>query len=172
LAASGQTLSTGSDLPQNVIARRTDSAIHFRRFTVKVLFAVDSSKYSRRAIDYLAEHKWLSNGSELHVFTVVLPVPHRAAAMAGPALTHGYYADDAEQALRPVREAFEGLQVKAAYGWSLGHPGEEIARKAEDEEFDLVVMGSHGQTALANVVMGSVATQVLARCRVPVLLVR
>ena len=33
-------------------------------------------------------------------------------------------------------------------------------------------MGSHGQSALGNLVMGSVATQVLARCKVPVLLVR
>jgi nucleotide-binding universal stress UspA family protein len=43
---------------------------------------------------------------------------------------------------------------------------------AEDGKFDLVVMGSHGHSALANLVMGSVATQVLAHCKVPVLLVR
>ncbi|HWS05017.1 MAG TPA: universal stress protein, partial [Burkholderiaceae bacterium] len=39
-------------------------------------------------------------------------------------------------------------------------------------KFDLVIMGSHGHSALANLVMGSVATQVLAHCHVPVLLVR
>jgi len=33
-------------------------------------------------------------------------------------------------------------------------------------------MGSHRQTALANVVLGSVATQALARCKVPVLFIR
>ncbi|MDP4770616.1 MAG: universal stress protein, partial [Limnohabitans sp.] len=38
--------------------------------------------------------------------------------------------------------------------------------------FDLVVMGSHGHGTLGNLVMGSVATQVLANCKVPVLLVR
>jgi len=37
---------------------------------------------------------------------------------------------------------------------------------------DLVMMGSHGHSALGNLVMGSVATQVLAHCKVPVLLVR
>jgi nucleotide-binding universal stress UspA family protein len=35
-----------------------------------------------------------------------------------------------------------------------------------------VVLGSHGHSALGNLVMGSVATQVLAHCKVPVLLVR
>jgi nucleotide-binding universal stress UspA family protein len=33
-------------------------------------------------------------------------------------------------------------------------------------------MGSHGHGTLGNLVMGSVATQVLAHCKAPVLLVR
>jgi nucleotide-binding universal stress UspA family protein len=33
-------------------------------------------------------------------------------------------------------------------------------------------MGTHGHSALTNVVLGSVATRVLAQCRIPVLLVR
>jgi nucleotide-binding universal stress UspA family protein len=34
------------------------------------------------------------------------------------------------------------------------------------------MMGSHGHGSVVNVVMGSVATKVLASCKVPVLLVR
>jgi nucleotide-binding universal stress UspA family protein len=33
-------------------------------------------------------------------------------------------------------------------------------------------MGTHGQSALANMVLGSVATGVLARCKLPVRLLR
>ena len=47
-----------------------------------------------------------------------------------------------------------------------------IAKLAEDGRFDMVVMGSHGHGAWANLVMGSVTTQVLANCKVPVLIVR
>ena len=54
----------------------------------------------------------------------------------------------------------------------VGSAGETISKLASSGKFDLVVMGSHGHGALANLVMGSVATQVLAHCRVPVLLVR
>ena len=54
----------------------------------------------------------------------------------------------------------------------VGPAGELIARAASEGGFDLVLMGSHGHGALANLVLGSVATQVLARCQVPVLLVR
>lgn len=139
---------------------------------MKILLAVDGSDYTRRALDYLATHDWLRRGNALSVFAVVLAVPHRAAAMAGPDLTHAYYRDDAELALRPVREAFAKSGIEADYSWEIGHPADAIANKATREGFDLVVMGSHGHGALANVVLGSVATQVLARCTVPVLLIR
>jgi len=139
---------------------------------MKILLAVDGSKYSRRAVDYLANHAWLQDREGLTVFTVVQALSQRAVAVAGAALTHGYYADEAEGAFAPVREAIDDPKGLVAWDWTTGQPGEEIARKAQDEEFDLVVMGSHGQTALANVVLGSVATQVLARCKVPVLLIR
>lgn len=139
---------------------------------MKILFAVDGSDYTRRALDYLATHDWLSRGNTFTVFAVVLRVPHRAAAMAGPSLTHAYYEDDAEVALRPVREVFAARSVQAEFAWEIGHPAEAIANKATREGFDLVIMGSHGHGSLANVVLGSVATKVLALCKVPVLLIR
>jgi len=139
---------------------------------MKVLFAVDGSPCSLRALDCLAQHAWITEQDELTAFTVVAPLSQRAVAIAGAALTHGYYADEAEHALHPVRQALADPKSRVAYDWCTGHPGEEIARKAQDEAFDLILMGSHGQTALANVVLGSVATQVLARCKVPVLLIR
>jgi len=139
---------------------------------MKILFAVDGSDYTRRALDYLATHAWLRHDNALTVFAVALRVPHRAAAMAGPSLTHAYYQDDAEVALRPVREVLAARGAHAEFSWAIGHPAEEIANKATREGFDLVIMGSHGHGALANVVLGSVATNVLALCKVPVLLIR
>ena len=53
-----------------------------------------------------------------------------------------------------------------------GSPGEAIAKQANAGDFDLVMMGSHGHSALGNLVMGSVATKVMAHCGTPVLLVR
>ena len=139
---------------------------------MKILFAVDGSDYARRAIEYFVAHDWLRAGHQITVFAVALAVPHRAAAMAGPALTHAYYEDDAELALQPVREVFAKAGIAAEFSWFVGHPGEAIATKASREGFDLIVMGSHGRSALANVALGSVATRVLASCKVPVLLLR
>jgi nucleotide-binding universal stress UspA family protein len=140
---------------------------------MKILLAVDGSPYTRRMLAYLGAHKglWAADHS-ITVLYVVLPVPHRAAAFAGPDIVHGFYEDDARVVLDPVRTAMaeEGLEAKFVH--TVGHPAEEIASYAESGKFDLVVMGSSGHGALKNLVLGSVASKVLARCTVPVLLVR
>ena len=46
------------------------------------------------------------------------------------------------------------------------------AVRADTGGYDLLIMGTRGYTALAKLVMGSVATQVLAQSKTPVLLIR
>ena len=53
-----------------------------------------------------------------------------------------------------------------------GKKAEAIAAFAGSEKLDLIVMGTHGHSAIGNVVLGSVANGVLARCKAPVLLIR
>lgn len=140
---------------------------------MKILLAVDGSEYTSRMIDYLASHKeWSSAGHAFTVFTAVLPVPHRAAAFAGPDLVRQYCEEEARAVLDPVRAALAERGIAATAAHDIGHPSTVIAQFAEDGKFDLVIMGSRGHGALANFVLGSVAMQVLARCSVPVLLVR
>ena len=53
-----------------------------------------------------------------------------------------------------------------------GHsPADSIAAIAAKLDPGLIVMGTHGHSSLGNVVMGSVATGVIARCKTPVLLI-
>jgi nucleotide-binding universal stress UspA family protein len=54
----------------------------------------------------------------------------------------------------------------------IGDPGETIAGYAKRGKFDLVVLGSRGQGALSNLLLGSVASKVLAECKVPALIIR
>ena len=53
-----------------------------------------------------------------------------------------------------------------------GNPVEEIVLQAESEDFDILVMGTHGHKPLADMMMGSTARRVLQRCKIPVLAVR
>jgi nucleotide-binding universal stress UspA family protein len=83
-----------------------------------------------------------------------------------------YYSEEAEKIIAPVSKFLARHGIEAKSGRKVGLVGETIATFADAGKFDLIVMGSHGHGALGNLVMGSVATQVLAHGNVPVLLVR
>jgi nucleotide-binding universal stress UspA family protein len=141
--------------------------------TMKILLAVDGSEYTARMLSWLLAHKeWSGAGHAFTVFHAVPPVPHRAAAFAGRELVQGYYEDDARTVLEPVRALLAAQGFAAGFVHKVGHAAEEIASFAQQGAFDLLVMGSRGHGSLTNLVLGSVATKVLAACTVPVLLVR
>ncbi|MCB1146888.1 MAG: universal stress protein [Leptospiraceae bacterium] len=50
-----------------------------------------------------------------------------------------------------------------------GNPHEEILKAAESWNADLIIIGTHGRTGLARLLMGSVAEQVLRHSKIPVL---
>ncbi len=72
----------------------------------------------------------------------------------------GYVADAAADRGVPVVE-----HVTA------GEPARAIRKFVDDEDVDLIVMGSHGRSGLSRVILGSVAEKVLRRTRLPVLVV-
>ena len=140
---------------------------------MKILIAVDGSAFTKRMLGYVAAHDELfTPGNEYTVLTAVPGVPPRASAVIDKETLAEYYLEEAEKVLKPVRTFFDkqGYKLKSVH--KVGHPAEVIAKVATTGKYDMVVMGSHGHSALGNLVMGSVATQVLAHCKTPVLLVR
>jgi nucleotide-binding universal stress UspA family protein len=49
------------------------------------------------------------------------------------------------------------------------HPYEAIIATAKQRGCDLIVMGSHGRSGIAAIVLGSVTTKVLTHTKIPVL---
>jgi nucleotide-binding universal stress UspA family protein len=140
---------------------------------MKILLAVDGSAYSKKMLAYLTTHESLFGvGHDYTVFTAQPALPPRARAAVGKEVVDKYYAEECEKVLAPVTKFLlrHGIDAKTSY--KVGHAAESIAKLAEQGKFDLLVMGSHGHGGLMKLVMGSVATQVLAHCKVPVLLVR
>jgi nucleotide-binding universal stress UspA family protein len=139
---------------------------------MRVLLAVDGSTSSLHMLAVLAAHdELLPKHHVCTALTVVEPMPGRMAAFLPAASIAQWYDDEARDVLDPVRRF--GKQQ----GWPLetrravGAPGQEIVRLATEEGFDLIVMGTHGRTALAGALMGSVTTYVLGHCSVPLLLI-
>jgi nucleotide-binding universal stress UspA family protein len=140
---------------------------------MKILLAVDGSAYTKKMLAYLATHlEVFSAKNEFTLFTVQTPLPPRARAAVGADVANGYYADESEKVTAPVLKFLKRHDIDPKVMHKVGSAGEQIAKQANAGDYDLVMMGSHGHSALGNLVMGSVATQVLAHCKVPVLLVR
>ena len=140
---------------------------------MKILLAVDGSAYSKKMLAYLATHDGVfSPANEYVVFTAQAALPSRARSAVGKEVVESYYAEESEKVIGPVTKFLMRHGINAKSSSKVGAAGALIAKMAEDGKFDMVVMGSHGNGAWGNLVMGSVATQVLANCKVPVLLVR
>jgi len=140
---------------------------------MKILVAADGSPYTKRMLAYLAAHdEWLGAAHDYTVVHCSPAVPRRAASMLDRSVLEGYYGDESEQVFKPIRQFFQRQGITAKFVAKVGPAAETIATIAAKGRFDLLMMGSHGHGALGNLVMGSVATKVLAQCSTPVLLVR
>jgi nucleotide-binding universal stress UspA family protein len=140
---------------------------------MKILLAVDGSEYTKKMLAYLTTHDSLFSADNSYtIFTAQPQLPPRARAAVGKEIVDKYHTEEAEKIVSPVSKFLARHGIEAKSQWKVGHAGETIAKAAESGKYDLVVMGSHGHSALGNLVLGSVATQVLAHCSVPVLLVR
>lgn len=140
---------------------------------MKIVFAVDGSAYTRHMLGYVAAHPELVGGGHEFIAVHVTPeVPPHAARHLPKDVLNEYYAEEAEKVLHPVRE-FARMQ-----GWTLrerhavGHPGDKLAEIVNEERPELLLMGSHGHSAIAGAVLGSVSARVLSRTKVPALLIR
>jgi universal stress protein A len=126
-------------------------AVHIRQ----ILFASDFSPHADHAFDAalaLAQHF----GARLHLLHVVHHPQEQEAARAHL------------EAFARERVAGVDLSVTVA----TGHAAAQIVAHAEREKVDLIVVGTHGRTGLAHVVMGSVAEGVMRHAPCLVLTIR
>lgn len=142
-----------------------------------ILLATDGSAASLHAAE-LAVGLARTHGAKLTAVYVVDPYPYigvgeinpmgyqaySAAAQQQAAQAHAHIETLCTQGNQPVAlEARLVEDVGAASG---------IVQTAETEGADLIVIGSHGRTGIARLMLGSVSTKVVAESKVPVLVSR
>ena len=141
----------------------------------RILVPTDFSDYSRVALEYgcaVAE----KFGAELHLLHVLQDlvglVPEPGLAFPPPGDYMRELQASAERALDelPGPLAPEGLALERAT--RQGAPFVEIVRYAREAEIDLIVLGTHGRSGLAHMLLGSVAEKVIRKAPCPVLTVR
>jgi nucleotide-binding universal stress UspA family protein len=127
---------------------------------MRILVAVDQSPHSARAVRFVSRMRWPA-GSRVFVASVMTPPlsPPVAGVDAGVSLA------GAEAELRAAGIATESRTAT-------GDPRDVLLRLVEDERVDLVVMGSHGRTGLAKLLLGSVSSHVVTHAHCSVLVVK
>jgi universal stress protein A len=132
----------------------------------RILVATDFSADAARALDYAVElaHRFGAEVIVLHVHEVVDLVPGAAAADQLRAA--------AQEELERSAAALRGRDVRVRSLLRAGAPSTEILRAAETEGADLLVVGTHGHTGLARLLLGSVAERIVRGAVAPVLTVR
>ncbi len=145
----------------------------------KILSATDFSEDSALALSFAEELARRFN-AEIIVLHVDQPLaPVMATPELGPAMDVGAMSRIAEeQRLLAQRELDKivtrlrdsGLKAKSLL--KVGSPFLEVIHTAQAEGVDLIVMGTHGRTGLAHVLLGSVAERVVQKAHCPVLTIR
>jgi nucleotide-binding universal stress UspA family protein len=84
-----------------------------------------------------------------------------------------YLREAAEEYARKIKQICDENGVRSKILVTSGHPAEEITKEAESSNADLIVMGSHGRSALIAAFLGSVAYSIIHKeTKIPVLIVK
>lgn len=143
----------------------------------RVLLATDFSAAADTAFETALElaQRYASELIIAHVFAFE-QIGEHGSEWFRPTFTK----DQVEAAIRQVTRRLErlaaaaqklGLQVSTDISQAAS-PAREITRMAEDEDVDLVIVGSHGEGVLKHVLLGSTTTKLVRFCSRPLLTVR
>jgi nucleotide-binding universal stress UspA family protein len=141
---------------------------------MKILLTTDGSKHSLATLQSFAERRTMFAGPlEVTLLNVHLPVPYsRAVAWVGKENVERYYEEECDEALKPGAELLDQKGVAYTKAKRHGDPATEIVKFADEWGADLIITGTHGHSAVTNLVIGSVAQKVLAQTTRPILLLK
>jgi|JI6StandDraft_1071083.scaffolds.fasta_scaffold372528_2 nucleotide-binding universal stress UspA family protein len=148
-------------------------AIFSRKLAMKILVAVDGSRYTKKMLAFLSTHsETFGANAQYTILNVQAPLPYRAEQVAGREAVEKWREEETSKVLEPIRKFLSRHEIFFTTKVVVGVAGERIASIAQSGKYDMVVMGSHGHTTVGTVLLGSVAQRVLSNCSVPVLLIR
>jgi nucleotide-binding universal stress UspA family protein len=132
-----------------------------------ILVPSDFSETSDAALTY-AVTMAQAFGARLYL----LHVPGKTGENLETNFPVGRFETTAREKLDAVLTPEEIERLRPEYVMRIGVPAEEIVRYADARDVDLIVMGTHGRSGVAHLLMGSVAEHVVRAAPCPVLLVR
>jgi nucleotide-binding universal stress UspA family protein len=159
---------------------RTESAIHDRVplpkssvISVKnVLFATDFSATSEAAVPYAAAicRHFSSSLHTVHVLSdASLLLMHGGVDYVSMGTIYEDAHTEVKEKLDQLSESFEGIPHRNYVRH--GRVWKNLSAIVEENDIDLIVLGTHGRTGLGKLLLGSVAEDILRHAKCPVLTV-
>jgi nucleotide-binding universal stress UspA family protein len=138
----------------------------------KILWPTDFSEPSYAALNTaqeLAKHF----SAELTIVNVITPIPV-VSSPNGPAgfdvsLYQDQIKETANESLQDIIQKKTSKEIKTQGKIVMGNAPDEIVKTAEEENVDLIVIATHGETGWRHLVFGSVAEKVVRFATCPVL---
>jgi nucleotide-binding universal stress UspA family protein len=133
----------------------------------RILIPVDGSSYSMRGVEHAAclASAFTASLDSVTFLRVINP------ALFAERLKEGI---DPEKEARTILDKAKEVFLKADIPENLltnkvriGTPSDEILREAEEGDYNLIIMGRKGRTALKDLILGGVSSSVLQRCQNP-----
>ncbi len=143
---------------------------------MKIMIGVDDSPHSRAAVEFVRRMTWPKESRVLVVSAVRPAVAVYAEAYAGTSPYVEPMNDDLVRFHQEIASASERDLQGAGLGTEArivhGDPRTALVEAAREERVDLLVVGSHGRTGMAKLLMGSVASHVVAHAPCSVMVVK
>lgn len=139
----------------------------------KILIPCDDSPGALRALAYLV--KKIQTGrenAELHLVNVQHPLHGGVSTFISAAQIKELHQEDGAKALASARKLLDDAGIPYHTHVFVGEPAETMARYAQEQNFDEIVMGTRGQNQISTMLLGSVSLKLLNLAKVPVLLVK
>jgi nucleotide-binding universal stress UspA family protein len=145
----------------------------------RILIPTDGSKTAQKSVEYAIELA-KQIGATITLLSVIdksLFVAKSMPAVSTP--THlvepveDYLRQAADSYIEKAEKLCKENNIQSKKVIRSGHPAEEIIKEAEKSKVDLIIMGSHGRSAIKSAILGSVTFGVIHKdTKVPVLVVR
>jgi len=137
----------------------------------KILVTTDASEYSQRALKTAVELARVFNAEIELLFVMQMPLAYDSSVYSY-IISQDEIISEGERALKATLEGIDVSGVALSLKKIQGKPANVILKEVEDENIDLIVMGSHGYGAIVGSVLGSVSQKVLHGAKCSVLIVK
>lgn len=137
----------------------------------RIMVATDGSKPARKAIETGIDIAKLS-GAKIYAVYVVVPTIHSARNFGWEKAAMEHFRNEGKRATGFVEETAKAAGIEVESVLLEGHPADEIVKFAEQNDIEMIVMGTLGKTGLDRFLLGSVAENVVRHSKIPVLVVR